>query len=69
MDTRTEIEILKENTMAELTEKQKLIIKCLDFYVSTLTDGNTKCPTIEQMREIVKIDEIKTSIAAPKEAK
>lgn len=55
--------------MAELTEKQKLIIKCLDFYVSTLTDGNTKCPTIDQMREIVKIDEIKTSLTTPKEAK
>ena len=54
--------------MAEQTEKQRLIIKCIDYYIFGLTDGGKKCPTIEEMKEIVKLDEIRTSLTAPKAA-
>lgn len=55
--------------MEQLSEKTQLILKCVDFYINTLTDGGSKCPTIEQMKEIVKLDDIKTSLSAPKPAK
>ena len=49
-----------------MNDKTTLIIKCLDFYIDSVTENNTKCPTIEQMKEIVKIDEIKTSLTKDK---
>lgn len=52
-----------------MSEKTRLLIKCVDFYIDTLTQNGAKCPTIEEMREIVKLDEIKTSLASPKESK
>ena len=37
---------------------KQLIIKCLKFYVDSITKLNTKCPSIDEMREIVQIDDI-----------
>lgn len=52
--------------MAEISEKTQLILKCIDFYINHLTDEGKKCPAIEEMKEIVKLDEVKTSLTAPK---
>jgi hypothetical protein len=49
-----------------MNDKTTLIIKCIDFYISSITENNTKCPTIEQMKEIVKLDEIKGSLTKDK---
>jgi hypothetical protein len=52
--------------MPEVSEKTKLIIKCIEFYIDSITQNGSVCPSIEQMREIVKLDEIKTSLISPK---
>ncbi len=36
----------------------ELIIKCINFYISSITEEGKRCPTIEQMREIIKLDDI-----------
>lgn len=45
-----------------MNDKTSLIIKCIDFYINTITENNTICPSIEQMKEIVKLDDIKNSL-------
>lgn len=55
--------------MTELNEKTKLIVKCIDFYINYITSSGEKCPSISEMREIVKLDDIKLSITSPKENK
>lgn len=45
-----------------------LIIKCIKFYMDNITAAGTKCPTVDQMREIIKLDDILknlTSTVAP----
>jgi len=37
---------------------KQLIVKCLNFYINTITENGKKCPTVEDMREIVQIDDI-----------
>jgi len=43
-------------------ENRTLILKCVDFYVNALTESGSKCPTVEQMREIVKLEDIKATL-------
>lgn len=43
-------------------ETRTLILKCVDFYINSITDTGTKCPTVEHMREIVKLEDIKASL-------
>ena len=46
-------------------ENTKLILKCIKFYIDNITEnGKTciKCPTIDQMREIIQIDDIIKSL-------
>ena len=50
-----------------MNDKTLLIIKCIDLYINSVTENNTKCPTIEQMKEIVKLDEIKNSLSKSKD--
>lgn len=49
-----------------MNDKTTLIIKCVDFYINSITENNSKCPSIEQMKEIIKLDEIKTSLTKDK---
>lgn len=49
-----------------MNEKTILILKCIDFYIETVTEQGKKCPSIEQMKEIVKLDDIKNSLTKDK---
>jgi len=43
----------------------ELIQKCIKFYTDNLTrnrDGSERCPTIDEMREIVQLDDITKSL-------
>lgn len=40
-----------------MTNKE-LIAKCIRFYIDYITDKATKCPTVDEMREIVQCDDI-----------
>lgn len=55
--------------MFEISDKTKLIVKCIEYYINSLTDSGNKCPSIEGMKEIVKLDEIKNSLTTPKDNK
>ena len=44
------------------TETRTLLLKCVDFYIDSMTEKGTKCPTVEQMREIVNLEDIKTTL-------
>ncbi len=54
--------------MSQTSEKSQLIVKCIDFYVNSLTENESKCPSVDEMREIVKLDDIKTSLSQSKKA-
>lgn len=41
-----------------------LIIKCIKFYIDNMTAAGTKCPTVDQMREIIKLDDILKNLTA-----
>jgi len=37
---------------------KQLITKCIKFYIASVTENGKKCPTVEEMREIVQLDDI-----------
>lgn len=40
--------------------------KVFDLYVDSLTEGGKKCPSVDAMREIVILDDIKQSLSQSK---
>ena len=52
-----------------MSEKTTLIVKCIDFYINKITDNQSVCPSIDEMREIVKLEDIKESLNTPKSDK
>jgi hypothetical protein len=36
----------------------QLLIKVIKFYIEMKTDNGKKCPTVDEMREIVQLDDI-----------
>ena len=44
-------------------ETTELIKKCIKHYIDSVTEGGTKCPSIEEMKEIIKLDDIINSIS------
>lgn len=42
----------------------ELLIRVISYYVTQLTDGGKKCPTVDQMREIVQLDDITKTLTA-----
>ncbi len=42
----------------------QLLIKCIKFYIDTVTEQGKRCPTIEEMKEIVQLDDIKNELIA-----
>ena len=45
-------------------ENSKLIVKCIKFYIASVTENGKKCPTVDEMREIVQLDDILKSLEA-----
>jgi len=39
-------------------ETTRLIIKCIQFYIDYVTNDGTKCPSVDEMKEIVKLDDV-----------
>jgi hypothetical protein len=37
---------------------KQLITKCIKFYIASITADGKKCPTVDEMREIVQLDDI-----------
>ena len=40
----------------------QLIVKCVQFYIDAITQKGSKCPTVDEMREIIKLDDIIKSL-------
>lgn len=40
----------------------QLIMKCIKYYINAITEEGKKCPTVDQMREIVQLDDIVKSL-------
>lgn len=40
-----------------------LIIKCIQFYIDCITVNGSKCPSMDEMRELVKLDDILKNVS------
>lgn len=49
-----------------MTNKE-LLAKVIAFYISMKTDDGKKCPTIDEMKEIVQLDGINKGLVATKD--
>jgi hypothetical protein len=52
--------------VSQVNKKSELMKKVFDLYVDSLTEGGKKCPSVDAMREIVILDDIKQSLSQSK---
>ena len=50
-------------------EQLELMVKCIKFYISHLTANGEQCPSVDDMREIVQLDDISKGLEKKAAAK